>query len=97
MKWSWEERATEAVLAFLADTRVGCRPSLMAMIGPAEERGEASEGEGGSRARPRLCFSLPLFPLSSFFFLFLGGFGVWEIGEPSYDQVWVGDGSWSCF
>ena len=45
VKWLWEERATEAVLAFSADTRVGCRSPLLATIGPVKERGEVSEGE----------------------------------------------------
>ena len=46
MKWLWEEKAAEAVLAFLADTRVGCRPMPYGYdrIGPADERGEVSEG-----------------------------------------------------
>ena len=52
MKLLWEERATEAVLAFLVDTRVGCRPSLTAMTGPAGERGKDSEGEEGMAGPP---------------------------------------------
>ena len=54
---SEDERATEAVLAFLRDTRVGC----MASLAPPEEESEEGEaqahsdrtGRGGS-ARPGL-------------------------------------------
>ena len=44
----WREKAVEAVLDFLKDTRVGCRAAVMATIGPREE-GNLSEGEAGER------------------------------------------------
>ena len=43
----WKEKATDAVLAFLRDTRVGC----MVTLRPQEE-GEDSEGEEGGRGPP---------------------------------------------
>ena len=52
----WKEKATEAVLDFLRDTRVGC----MVTLRPAEEEdGEGSEGEAGGLGPPR-----PYFPSS---------------------------------
>ena len=43
----WKEKAVEAVLEFLRDTRVGCRPVVIAGIGSSAEEGNDSEGEGG--------------------------------------------------
>ena len=42
----WRESATEAVLDFLADTQVGCWPSVPKAVEGRGE-GEAIEGEGG--------------------------------------------------
>ena len=73
--------ATEAVLEFLGDTRVGCRTAAKA-IEPREEEGQASDGEEasegeevGAQAPLWLYFPLSffcLFPLSlSFVIIFL--------------------------
>ena len=82
MRLLWEERAAEAVLEFLRDTKVGCRSTAMARVGPPEE-----EGGGGTvkvrrvgRDHPRMYFSLScssgIFPL----FLSSGDTRVKEIG-----------------
>ena len=47
VRWLWDERATGAVLEFLGDTRVGCRTSTRANLGPQEREGEP-EGEAKS-------------------------------------------------
>ena len=45
----WKEKAVEAVLEFLRDTRVGCRSTVMARIGPPveEKRDVGGDEEGG--------------------------------------------------
>ena len=46
VEWLWGEKATEAVLAFLRDTRVGCTSTRREL--PEEECDEdGSNGEGG--------------------------------------------------
>ena len=58
VRWLWDEKATEAVLEFLEDTRVGCRTSVRAVLRPQgqEEEGKGvdrgSQGEEGCRAHP---------------------------------------------
>ena len=42
-----EGGAIEAVLEFLEEAKLGCRPSLMATVGPVEKEGEVSEGGEG--------------------------------------------------
>lgn len=48
MRLPWKEEVVKVVLELLRDTRVGCKPAVMARIGsPVEEEGDDSEGEGG--------------------------------------------------
>ena len=72
----WEEGATEDVLEFLGDTRMGCRTAVR-VIGPQEEEGQELEEEG--TCPPRAYFLLP-FLLSRSFVIFRHSF-VWQIWE----------------
>lgn len=75
MRWLWEERATGEVLKFLEDSRAGRRTPARAIPGPqgqegeTERAGQASEGEEGDQARPRLlslCLSFVFFFVNLF-------------------------------
>ena len=74
---SRDERATEAVLTFLRDTKVRC---IVTVAPPEEEKeGEIVDGGRTGPTRPRLYFSLSLchvFP--SIFFVF---WRIWGEGE----------------
>ena len=64
VKWLWKEKATEAVLVFLWDTRVGC---ISTRRKPPEEGcdvvGSGDEGDGGGPGQPQMQFLLfPSFP-----------------------------------
>ena len=48
----WDERATEAVLEFLEDTRVGCWTAVGTARRQAEDVGQSGEGEEGSPEPP---------------------------------------------
>ena len=48
----WDERATEAVLEFLEDTRVGCRTAASTARRQSEDVGQSGEGEEGSPEPP---------------------------------------------
>ena len=54
MRWVWREEATEAVIKFLEDTRVGSRSSGMARakVDDRESVGQESEGEEGEEGGP---------------------------------------------
>ena len=43
-KWLWKEESTEAVLAFLGSTRIGCISARI--VAPEEVEGAGSSGEG---------------------------------------------------
>ena len=59
-KWLWKEKSTEAVLAFLESTRVGCisaRRRLSEEVAEAESVagfGSGDEGEEGGAGPPRM-------------------------------------------
>ena len=54
-KWLWKEKSTEAVLAFLRDTRVGCVRVERRLPEDAGVRtGSGDEGEEGDRKSTRL-------------------------------------------
>ena len=83
VKWLWKEKATEASLYFLLDTRA----SFMITVGRTPKEGEVGvvTMRRMDRARPRMYFSL-FFPLSLFPYLFipflcLGGYLEKEEGE----------------
>ena len=48
----WSKEATEAVLEFLGDTRVGCWASTRGARRPAEDVGQGDEGEEGGPGPP---------------------------------------------
>ena len=54
----WDERATEAVLEFLKDTRVGFWTAAGTARRPAEDVGQGDEGEEGGPGPPRGSFFL---------------------------------------
>ena len=77
VKWLWKEEATEAVLDFLQDTRVGC---MVTVRRPLEDEGGYSDNEEGGPGPPQnvlfSVLSFASFPLSSHLFpLFRGLLG----------------------
>ena len=56
VKWLWKERATEAVLGFLRDTRVGCMVTIRKPL--EEEGGRIARMRRPDRARSRMYFPL---------------------------------------
>ena len=48
----WRKEATEAVLEFLEDTRVGCWTLTRGARKPAEDVGQGGEGEEGGPGPP---------------------------------------------
>ena len=58
VRWLWDERAAEAALGFLRDTKVGCAVAPRKPPG-GECDGEGSEGEGNDNDNEEGGLGLP--------------------------------------
>ena len=52
LRWLWKEEATEAVIEFLEDTRVGCRVSSRRALVDEDRGREEGPGQGGEEGGP---------------------------------------------
>ena len=54
LRWLWKEEATEAVIEFLEDARVGCRVSSRRALVDENRDREEGPGQGGEEGGPGL-------------------------------------------